>query len=68
MIEAIRSSETYVLARATRRHIPQDGILHLKHFVQELPNICLRRNITSVSELYGHECLRDFRNIVGPGL
>jgi hypothetical protein len=28
MIEAIRSSETSVLTRATRRHIPEDGFLH----------------------------------------
>jgi hypothetical protein len=28
MMEAIRSSETSVLTRATRRHIPEDGIFH----------------------------------------
>jgi hypothetical protein len=27
MMEAIRSSETSVLTRATQRHIPEDGIL-----------------------------------------
>jgi hypothetical protein len=29
MMEAIRSSETSVLTRAIRRHIPEDGILHI---------------------------------------
>jgi hypothetical protein len=29
MIEATRSSETSVLARATLHHIAEDGILHL---------------------------------------
>jgi hypothetical protein len=28
MMEAIRSSETLVLSRTTRRNIPEDGILH----------------------------------------
>jgi hypothetical protein len=29
MMEAIRSFETYVLTRATQRHIPEDDILHI---------------------------------------
>jgi hypothetical protein len=28
MMEAIRSTETSILTRATRLHIPEDGILH----------------------------------------
>jgi hypothetical protein len=43
MMEAIRSSETSVLRTATRRNIPEDGILHshchenLKSYTEVLP-------------------------------
>jgi hypothetical protein len=36
MMEAIRSSETSVLTRATRHHIPEDGILHEMYVFLEL--------------------------------
>jgi hypothetical protein len=32
MMEAVRSSEMYVLTRATRHHISEDGILHSQHY------------------------------------
>jgi hypothetical protein len=45
MMEAIRSSETSVLTRATRRNVPEDGIFHV-HFVKTLDltklHLCLQ--------------------------
>jgi hypothetical protein len=35
MIAEIRSSETTVLTRATRRHIPQTGILHTQYLTNQ---------------------------------
>jgi hypothetical protein len=44
MMEAIRSSETSALTRATRRHIPKDGILQHQHLTWTFPSkltLCL---------------------------
>jgi hypothetical protein len=42
MMEAIRSSETTALKRATRRHIPENGILHSRR----------RENLTCIFIVY----------------
>jgi hypothetical protein len=43
MMEALRSTDTAVLTRATRRNIPEDGILHSRR----------RENLKSYIELAG---------------
>jgi hypothetical protein len=48
MMEAIRPSKTSVLARATRRNIPEDGILHSYR----------RENLKSYKELTGWDLQR----------
>jgi hypothetical protein len=43
MMEAMSSCETSVVTRATRRHLPEDGILHIH----------CRENLKSYIELTG---------------
>jgi hypothetical protein len=66
MMAAIRSSETSVLTRATRRNIPEDGIRHsqcrdnLKSYIA-LAGWTLeqRRNVFSVRYVLGFYILKD---------
>jgi hypothetical protein len=43
MVETLRSSETFVLTRARRRHVPEDGIPHNR--CRENPNLKYQRSV-----------------------
>jgi hypothetical protein len=51
MTEAIRSSETSVLPRATRRHIPEDGIQHKECLLAMPVVVIFKKNISFESQL-----------------
>jgi hypothetical protein len=51
MLEAIRSAQTSVLTRATRRHILEDGILHTLFVVQ----FCFRTHSYTILNYYGRQ-------------
>jgi hypothetical protein len=52
-MEAIRSSETYVHTRSTRRHIPEDGILH-SHRCENLKSYTVQEMFVTVRILSAH--------------
>jgi hypothetical protein len=75
MMEAIRSSKTSVLTRATERHFPEDGILHSHrrenlrsynvnapmHFLAELRKIRKTREDRRLWDEFSTDCLRNWR-------
>jgi hypothetical protein len=55
-MEAIRSSETSVHRRSTRRHIPEDGILHShRRKTSNLKNFLMLTHCINLSYVVDHE-------------
>jgi hypothetical protein len=52
MMEAIRSSETLILTRATRRHMPEDGILHVRYFSRQCEVVFLLERGPRIAMLF----------------
>jgi hypothetical protein len=74
MIEPIRSSEMPVLTRATRRHIPEDGILH-SHRLENLKSytnlhvyvLWMNCSVANLLANSGQDCLqREATVVVSP--
>jgi hypothetical protein len=51
MMEAIRSSETSVLTRVTRSHVPDEGILHI-HRTENLESNKISKWSVSTQQIY----------------
>jgi hypothetical protein len=54
MMDTLGSSETLVLTRATRRHIPEDGILH-SHRSENLKSYQISRLFNGAISAILHE-------------
>jgi hypothetical protein len=55
MLEAIRSSETSVIIKATRSHISENGLLHSHHrenLKSYICQNCLQRNVDNVEVIF----------------